>query len=323
MEERLRPVNALLGLLTRGDENPAALADAGFRLVGLEVPVAGPQGTVTVDAVLLHDESLHLLLCEVKSGANVDQGQAQRYAALDAGAVVQAGHVTLPRRGTLTVATAYVCLAQHADRIRLGMDTAGVRYPLLAVHEAMITLLDEGAASSQLRVAFGSGPIRLIRPPPRLVAFDHDSPVDVIQPFVKAELVAGLANRAGQLTVGGLTERITPYFGLYGRKARQRLIQRVGEAARRVAAADPDTFAYEAPAANRDGLLRLLRTPESNDPRGRTQAYQALVRGGHTRRRRPVPVDPNQLDLLQELDEAEDVSDEEENRSPGEEEETP
>jgi hypothetical protein len=86
--------STLLGLLTPGDVNPAALARAGFRLVGLEVPVTGSLGTVTVDVVLLHQDSLHLVLCEVKSGANVDPGQARRYAALDAAAVVQAGHVT-------------------------------------------------------------------------------------------------------------------------------------------------------------------------------------------------------------------------------------
>lgn len=64
MEGRLTPLNALLGLLISGDVNRAALADAGFKLVGLEVPVVGRQGTVTVDAVLLHEESVHLLLCE-------------------------------------------------------------------------------------------------------------------------------------------------------------------------------------------------------------------------------------------------------------------
>jgi hypothetical protein len=47
----------------------------------------------------------------------------------------------------------------------------------------------------------------------------------------------------------------------------------VGEAAREVAKTDPATFSYDPPTANRDGLVRLLKTPEDNDTRGRTQSY--------------------------------------------------
>lgn len=318
MEERLRPVNVLLGLLTPADVNPAALVHAGFRLVGLEVPVTSPHGTVVVDVVLLHDPSLHLLLCEVKSGANVDPDQARRYAATDAAAVVQAGHVTLPTRGTLTSEIVYVCLASHVDRIRLGLLNAGVRCSIVAVHDAMITLEDEAAASGQLRAAFGS-PVCLVGPPPRLVPFDHDSPVEVIEPFVKAELVAALASRVPQLTIAGLAERTTPYYGLYGRGARSRLVRRIAAATRRIAAAEPATFAYDVSTANRDGLIRLLRTPEDNDTRGRTQAYQALTRREPTRRRRTAQVNLYQLDLFQELDQADDVGDEDDYRASGEE----
>ncbi len=68
---------------------------------------------------------------------------------------------------------------------------------------------------------------------------------------------------------------------------------------------------HESPkGANRDELVRMLRTPEDNDPPGRTQAYQALARTGQIRRR-ATTTDPNQLDLLEVLDQADDVSDEE------------
>jgi hypothetical protein len=95
----------------------------------------------------------------------------------------------------------------------------------------------------------------------------------------------------------------------------------VGEAAREVAKADPATFSYDPPTANRDGLVRLLKTPEDNDTRGRTQSYQALARKDHTYRRRPRQLDPNQLDLLSELEQAEDVRDEDDTQD--EEEGTP
>lgn len=63
------------GLLAKGDVNPAALAEAGFRLAGLEVPIVGPDGRVVVDVVLFHADRGHLILLEAKSGANVAVGK--------------------------------------------------------------------------------------------------------------------------------------------------------------------------------------------------------------------------------------------------------
>lgn len=219
--------------------------------------------------------------------------------------------MTLPRRGALTIETTYVCLADHLERVRVGLRAAGMRCPILVVHESSIRLEESAFASDQLIAALASGPVPLAGPSTRLLPFDHESPVEILEPFVKAELVAALANRVPQLTITGLAERITPYLGLFARKARNQLIRRVGEAVRGLAAADPATLSFEAPAPNRDGLVRMRRTPEDNDPRGRTQAYQALARTGQIRRR-ATTADPNQLDLLAVLDQADDITDEEE-----------
>jgi hypothetical protein len=112
VEARLLPVNAILGLLTPGDVNRAALSDQGFILAGLEVPIVGPTGRVDVDVVLFRQASSHFVLLEAKSGANVDEGQATRYAGVDAAAVVQATGQSLPRRSDLSFEVAYVCLAE-------------------------------------------------------------------------------------------------------------------------------------------------------------------------------------------------------------------
>jgi len=322
VEERLEPLNVLLSLATlRADLNRARFASAGFRVAGLEVPVAGPRGGVTVDVILLHEESSHLVLCEVKSGANLDEGQAFRYGGLDPASIVQAGHVTLPRREPPTVETLYVCLAENVSRIILGMQAAGVSYPVMAIQATKVVLENSTGASALLCSIFEAGPIRLDAPPVRFVPFDHDSAVEIVRPFVKAELVAALASRTNQITVPGLTERVAPLYGLYGRKVAGVLCRKVGEAVRDLAAAEPTIFAYDPPTRTRpDGLVRLLRTPEEYDTRGRTQAYQALARGGRPRRRRQL-ADPDQTDLLQELDQAHDVDDE--GDRPGDEEDVP
>ena len=131
MEPRLLPINAVLGLLAPGDVNPAALFDAGFRLAGLEVPVVGPDGRVVADMVLFHAARSHLVLIEAKSGANVDDSQARRYAALDPIAVVQATGVTVTQRDELTVEIAYACLDEQRQPNPAG---SGARRRALRTH---------------------------------------------------------------------------------------------------------------------------------------------------------------------------------------------
>ena len=315
MEARLVPLNGLIGLVTPGDVNPAALAQAGFRLVGLEVPVVvQPTAKVIIDALLLHDAEAHLVLCESKSGANVEKEQARRYLSADAAAVVQAAQITLRTRVQPSAEVIYVCLGENVERLAFGLSAANVQAPVLAIHKDKISLESPDAASGLLRRAFDHGPVPLVGPPSRLIAFDHESPADVVEPFVRAELVTLLSYKVPQCSVRTLTERLTPYLPIYGRAAVGRMIRTVGNVVRTIVETDRATFAFDPPMGNRDGIVRFLRTPEDNDPRGRTQAYQALSRRRDTRRAGRV-TDPNQLDLLDELERADSNSLEEQPRS--------
>lgn len=123
-----------------------------------------------------------------------------------------------------------------------------------------------------------------------------------------------LTHRREQVTVTTLTETIARHFGLYAHKAQLDLRGRVASAVDRVVATAPERFAHDRRTGSRpEGLVRFLKTPEDLDPRGRTQAYQALGRSGRSRR----TADPNQLDLLRELEVGDD--DEEDTDGPAEE----
>ena len=318
MEQRLAPINTVIALCTRGDVNRALLADAGFELVGLEVPVLGAAGKVTVDVVLAHTESGHLVLCEAKSGANVEAAQARAYAQLDPEAVVQAASVTLRTRERPTVEVVYVCLAEHADRIQLGLVAAELACPVLSVGMRSVQLLNGEAATAALRAAFGrsgsgtSAVLELEAPVMAVIAFDHESPAEAVEPAVRAELVAATAQRVSQITTRALTERAAPHYAIYGKGAQTQLRKRVTEAARRIAEADvTGTWRFEPPTATRsEPIIWIDKTPETYDARGRTQAYQALGRVRDTRRRTREPIE-GQLDLLSELVTADDASDNE------------
>jgi hypothetical protein len=302
VEQRLLPVNALIALCTPGDMNPSPLHAAGFRLAALEVPVGLEPDKVVVDAVLWHPEAGLLVAAEGKSGANVEPTQAAKYAALDAQNVVHASSVDVQGGSRPTVAVLYAVLEHNVARIRKGLAEAGVAAPVLGVTRDGVRLHDGHVAHPLLAQALGPDPVALPWGLPRIIPCDHESPVDVVLPQVKAVVVAHSSRSTPEASAATIAEETLPQLLKYGRGARQRFVKTVAECLRRIAAAHPDTYEFRAATANHEPLLRFLKTPEDNDNRGRTQAYQALARDG--RRRRLVQPDPGQLDLLRELGDA-------------------
>jgi hypothetical protein len=310
VETRLLPLNAILNLLHPFDVNPSVLHDAGFRLAGLEVPIIGSAGKVNADVILLNSDDPHLVLCEVKSGANIEDDQGHRYSGIDLQAVVDSAHVNLPRRTGIDVEKVYICLAENQPRIELGLTAADLPFPLLVVDHRSVELARVEYASDHLLKAFtgGSHRVDLLAPVTRIVPFDHDSPPEVISSVVEAELISCLSRRMQQISLRGLTERASRHFPLYGRSAQSQMIKRVRDAVIKIAQSVPGTYAIDPPVGNRDGIVRLLRTPEDYDTRGRTPAYQALLK----RRQRPRGKDsayPGQTDLLDELDQVDNETD--------------
>lgn len=301
VENRLIPLNTVLDLATPHGVNRSVLADAGYQVAGLEVPCVTSAGNVVIDIVLAQPQTGHLIACEAKCGGNIDEDQGLRYQALEARTVVSGAFVTLQERVTPRLEVLYVGLADSADRILLGLNAANLPFPVLAVHSDKITLENIQNASSELQSIF-SNAVPVLEQIARHIPFDHDSDLDEIQPYVEAALVRALARRVPMISSGTLAEEAAPHYPLYGTRAQGRLRRRVAEAAQRIAAADPETFEYHPAAPNHDSFVKLLRTPEDNDPRGRTQAYQKLART--RQRKRPAPQIPGQTSLLDELEEA-------------------
>jgi hypothetical protein len=303
VEERLVPVNAIIGLVTRGGLNRAVLAEAGFLAAGLEIPCVTSDGNVVVDVVLAHPQTSHLIACEAKCGSNVEVAQALCYRALDPRTVVRSAFVTLRQRVDPSLEVIYVAMAENKDRILLSLREAGVRFPLLTIHPGKISLENIEFASEALREAFGT-PLTLNAPPDRFIPFDHESSVEEIEPYVMAALVAALSQRLQMISITALTERAAPHYALYSHRIQGMLRRKVGEAVSRIAAADSGTFEFFPATGNHDGHVKFLHNPEENDPRGRTQGFQRLARLRQGRLRRPRPEVPGQGSLLDELDKA-------------------
>lgn len=308
MEARLVPVNALIGLVTADGLNRAVLAETGFEIAGLEVPCLTDAGTVVIDVVLANRSTGHLIACESKFGSNVEVAQAKCYQALLPRTVVRSTLVTLTTRAEPTLEIIYAAMAGNRDRMRLSLSEAGVDFPMLSISRQEIELLNVENVSQVLRDAFNP-PLELVAPPARFIPFDHESSLDIIRPYVKSALVAALSQQMPMISDGSLTERAASHYPLYAVKAQNRLKKLISQAAAEVAASDPDTFQYNGPTANHDGFIRFMRSPEQNDPRGRTQAYQRLARGSQRSRRRPeIEGQGNLLDELEKADDNEELT---------------
>lgn len=303
MEDRLVPINALIGLVTPHDVNPSPLADMGYRLAALEVPVVTPEGKVVIDVVLYRKRPNRLIVCESKSGANIEPSQARRYAALPVNHVVQGARVDLSGSIPPSQEVIYACLEAHAERIVYGLKAIDVAVPVIVIGNGRITLQNSDYAGDDLLQAF-SAPLLLRAPVTRYIPFDHDSPLEIIIPPVRAALVQALARKRPQVSLTALTEECTHHYALYTHKIQGKLRKRVEEAARYVCDENPDMFELVPRGNNHDGMVRILDHPEARDRRGRTQVYKKLSRrgGGLVEPHSPMYVQPDLLDLLEEAE---------------------
>jgi hypothetical protein len=196
--------------------------------------MASPSGTVVVDIVLFHEASAHFVLCECKSGNNVDVQQATRYRDLDPPAVVQATGVTIGQRSVITFEPMYVCTDDSVGRIHQGLRESGVTCGVLSVGDQSIVLTGVDHVGEALRNALPRSPFVLPAPHPRVLPFDADSPASDIQPVVHAQLIAEVARGTREITVRALAERSATHFAWFGQAAQGRLVVKARAAARTI-----------------------------------------------------------------------------------------
>lgn len=314
VDDRLIPLNAFIGLCVPDHLWPSPLAEVGYVLAGIEVPVGVNDRIVVFDAITFRQTQNRVLGAEAKSGQNVDTDQAQRYGGVQVDDVVRAANIGVQQPGPRSLQTLYVCLADNLERIVLGLQMAGVDFPILAVDHDEIRHRGHSFDDADLQEVFDS-PQVFVGAPPRYVPVDLESPDEDFDRLVLATLVEELSHARRVIEVPVLAARAINHLPLYGTAAKKQLEGRVNEAAQRIAAADPDSFLYMPATATRHvPSVEFVRSPEDLDPRGRTQSYQAIARAGarRSRRRREVTGQRSIDELLAELEKVSEDSEEEE-----------
>ena len=279
METRLLPVNALIALCAADRSYPSLLRREGYHLAGIEIPVETDGGKVVADAVMFHPQRNVALVGEAKSGANVRTEQALRYAQLDAETAVRAASITVQRPGEIRVQPVYCTLSQNAQRVLLGLDLAGLSFPVISFDDQQIQHFGADFLDRSVGAVFRE-PVEAPGWPPTIVSVDDESEDGsfdhIVAPVLVSELSQGLRT---EITIRMLAEQAVEHFALYGAQAQGRLVRKVDGAARRLAELSPSFLEYGSRTrVRRHAVVRFLRSPEEVHPRVRTQVYQSLQR---------------------------------------------
>jgi len=279
VDERLIPINGLIALL-RGDGGwPTLLRDYGFRRHQLEVPISTSSGEIRADAVLYRTEPNLILLCEAKSGRNLQEQQARRYVAADLLSLRRTGAIPpeLRRLNDVTVRTLFVGLEEHRPRLEAALRRLEIDAPLLTLDAEQVYL--SGAVGIDGLEDFVQEHEAGL--PPARIPVDHQSPPqDVLEILIPA-VVAAQARSEDIVLVESLAERILPEWPVLSHGGRADFVRRMVELLEGLAAGGMrGQFRYERMTEHQHtrGRIVIEKTPATRDPRGRTRAWQAQQR---------------------------------------------
>lgn len=279
MDPRLLPLNAVLALLKKDGGWFHNLADQGFRLHHIELKAQTPEGLVVADVVIYRQDPDLVVLCEGKSGRNVDEDQAKKYASADG--------ASLRRGGSLPVAVAYddvpVCplfVVMHDARtdVEDALGRLEIAAPVLSIGRGLAHL--NGPCPEGLEPFFAeSASGRPRRWPPARVRVDHQSPLNEVVELLAQQIVAAQARHQPVLTLedaGAGIYREWPALSLSGRRE---LEKKLKACAKHLADSSLKGTIRLQPGSNHAPAAILIeRTPADADVRGMPQAWQGQAR---------------------------------------------
>lgn len=293
MEPRLVPINGLIALITGDGGWPQPFSDAGYRIHGIEaLVVPAAKRRVVIDVLLAHDDTGTVVLSECKGGQNLRERQMETYGQVTPTHVAQ--QVGLPFRVT-GVEVMVTGLMDHRDRIRTAMVALRLDLPLLLIGSDEARMEGDLAGVTTFSVA-------LPGPPPRIIVIDDVSSDEELVRHLLPGLIAAAARGESIVGIEALLQGVIPWWALYHHLGgKKRLCVRATSAMR--AAIDnnfPKDFVVEHRSGQDCGVIRILKTPAANPPRGVTQGWQRLQRQAERAlgRRRRKPESPGQTEAF-------------------------
>jgi len=299
VDQRLIPINGLLALLRGEGGWPGILRDQGFRRHQLEVPISSPLGDARADVLIYRRQPDLILLCECKSGRNIEERQARRYVAVDVSWLRRSGAIPpelMRARHAVHVHPLFVGREEHRADLERGLRHLDIDAPLVTIGAQRVRL--SGASEIDGLDDFDQQHAGGL--PPARIPVDHQSADEELRELLIPELIAAQARAEEIVAIETIAARMLPEWTILSKGARGLFIDRLERLLTSIVKGEfGGQFHYErAPGTGDRGRIVIKATPATRDPRGRTQAWQAQQRRAELAlRRRSRKQIPGQLSI--------------------------
>lgn len=297
MDKRLVPLNGLIALLnSREDKWPKLLHEQGWERHQFEVKIASSLGDFRADAVIFRRDLNVIALCEAKSGRNIDTEQAQKYLATTLGDLRRVGAVPPSLSGReAEVRTLFVGTEEERPSLEQGLVALTITGPLLTIGRERVRL----TGTSEVPGLNGFDEPHTGGLPPARFRVDHQSDENEIAEVLVPIIAAAQARRIEFIGLEQICAEALPEWPLLPNGAQGDFRRRVGDVLRRLASGPQSRdFRFEPRTGRNDGRVVIVATPADRDPRGMTQAWQAVEgRAARALNRRAKPQHPGQMSL--------------------------
>lgn len=274
------PLNAVLALVRADGAWFSDLADQGFRLHSIELKIQSPLGLVVADVVIYREAPDLVLLCECKSGRNLEEAQARKYAASDAAALRRGG--SLPgalagREQSVTVRPMFVVMDEARANVESALQRWDIEAPVLSIDHGFARV--DGPCPSGLEpfVSESGSPRRL---PFGRVRVDHQSPLSELLELLAPQIIAAQAKRQSELDLEQAAASIYRAWPSLSVPGRRELVRRLRDCAKHLASNSMKGIIRVEHGSNAIAPRVVIeQTPATLDTRGMPQAWQGEARG--------------------------------------------
>jgi len=275
VDPRLLPLNAVLALAHEDGAWFHELADQGFRLHSIELKVQSSAGIVVADAVLYRLDPDLVLLCEGKSGRNLEEEQAKKYAVADAAALRRGGSLPVDVAQDAPVTPLYVVMNDVRADVEAALQGWGIETPVLSIDRGFARL--DGPCPDGLEQFVCDEPPRTW--PPGRIRVDHQSPVEEVAELLVQQISAAQAQRQPVLDLGEAASRIYRAWPQLSQSGRRDFLRKLKACARHLAGGSLKGVIRLDPGSNNvPPRILIERTPADRDTRGMPQAWQGQAR---------------------------------------------
>ncbi|HZL34367.1 MAG TPA: hypothetical protein VFC78_03590 [Tepidisphaeraceae bacterium] len=235
-------LNLWIGLCKGASGLPRSIRDLNYKEHLIEWRIINSKNKeCKPEFTMCSEDMAHSVLFEWKSGPNTDAHQLESYAGLKPENLQQMGKMSV--NATKSFDVAVVGLAEHAERLKIGIAKGKHPFPLLLVHDDGMSLAMNKFSCPALNDLFvPSFSVEYKKAPSQFVPVDADSLVWEVADVVIPQILKHMSLRDTLIDSSVIAQAISPQWQIMHKEARAQTKHRVEEAIEQAAAGEFSSY---------------------------------------------------------------------------------